>query len=328
MNSGVHKVQPNGATGEEWFQTDLATVMSAIKAVKDGKHSITPSGKSAGAAVTPIDFREEQLEAVEKTLKTFKKDNEMLWYAKMRFGKTLTALEVIRRQQYRRVIIVTHRPVVDDGWSEDFRKIFFKGNSEHDYNYERKTKDSYYTLDFAQIEKLLNGAKSSLQYSAESIQRTLDDKEQVELIKKIREMEALKFLTGHFALIKGNILHLIKLGEIDDAIRAITTNKITTKSKALSEELITADFVRRFSSELRGIAGNSIDVKLKQQRAGKGKTPYKVVLIDNEGKEISPQDVLSEGENRATSLAAFFAEASGRPEQAPLIVDDPISSLD
>ena len=147
MNSGVHKVQPNGATGEEWFQTDLATVLNAIKAVKDGKHSITPSGKSAGAAVTPIDFREEQLEAVEKTLKTFKKDNEMLWYAKMRFGKTLTALEVIRRQQYRRVIIVTHRPVVDDGWSEDFRKIFFRGNSEHDYNYERKTKDSYYTFD-------------------------------------------------------------------------------------------------------------------------------------------------------------------------------------
>lgn len=147
MNSGVHKVQPNGATGEEWFQTDLATVLNAIKAVKDGKHSIAPSGKSAGAAVTPIDFREEQLEAVEKTLKTFKKDNEMLWYAKMRFGKTLTALEVIRRQQYRRVIIVTHRPVVDDGWSEDFRKIFFKGNSEHDYNYERKTKDSYYTFD-------------------------------------------------------------------------------------------------------------------------------------------------------------------------------------
>ena len=36
MNSGVHKVQPNGATGEEWFQTDLATVLNAIKAVKDG----------------------------------------------------------------------------------------------------------------------------------------------------------------------------------------------------------------------------------------------------------------------------------------------------
>lgn len=43
----------------------------------------------------------------------------------MRFGKTLTALEVIRRNQYRRVIIVTHRPVVDDGWSDDFKRFSF-----------------------------------------------------------------------------------------------------------------------------------------------------------------------------------------------------------
>lgn len=147
MNSGIHKVQPNGSTGEEWFQTDIETVKSAINAVKEGKHSFTPAAKTAGVPVTPIDFREEQLDAVEKTLKTFKKDNEMLWYAKMRFGKTLTALEVIRRNQYRRIIIVTHRPVVDDGWGEDFKKIFFEGNSEHNYNYERKTKDSAYTFD-------------------------------------------------------------------------------------------------------------------------------------------------------------------------------------
>lgn len=59
----------------------------------------------------------------------------------------MTALEVIRRSQYRRVIIVTHRPVVDDGWSEDFKKIFYPGHSEHDYHYERKSKDSAYTFD-------------------------------------------------------------------------------------------------------------------------------------------------------------------------------------
>ena len=94
-----------------------------------------------------IDFRDEQKDAIERTIATFKKENEMLWYAKMRFGKTLTALEVIRRSQYRRVIIITHRPVVDDGWSEDFKKIFFQGNSKNDYHYERKTKDSAYVYD-------------------------------------------------------------------------------------------------------------------------------------------------------------------------------------
>ena len=146
MNSGVHKVQPNGATGEEWFATDLETVKAAITSVKNGKLTLS-SEEFAEAAQEKIDFREEQKDAIEKTLKTFKKDDEMLWYAKMRFGKTLTALEVIRRSQYRRVIIVTHRPVVDDGWNEDFKKVFFPGNSEHEYHYERKTKDSAYTFD-------------------------------------------------------------------------------------------------------------------------------------------------------------------------------------
>ena len=153
MNSGIHKVQPNGSTGEEWFQTDIVTVMRAIKSVKEGRDSIVPTGTVAGTAITPIDFREEQLDAVEKTLKAFKKDNEMLWYAKMRFGKTLTALEVIRRKQYRRVIIVTHRPVVDDGWSEDFKKVFFEGNSSVATNSE-----SEFEMDSLENHELLNEA--------------------------------------------------------------------------------------------------------------------------------------------------------------------------
>ena len=147
MNSGVHKVQPNGETGNEWFQTDLETVKAAIKAYKEGKDYITPVPDQTKQNKSPIDFREEQLDAIERTLKVFQKSNEMLWYAKMRFGKTLTALEVIRRSQYRRVIIVTHRPVVDDGWSDDFKKVFFNGNSSHEYVYEKKTRDSYYTFD-------------------------------------------------------------------------------------------------------------------------------------------------------------------------------------
>lgn len=147
MNSGIHKVQPNGKTGAEWFATNIETAKAAIKALKEGKSSLSSADIAKNTPHETIEFREEQIDAVNKTLRTFKKDDEMLWYAKMRFGKTLTALEVIRRNQYRRVIIVTHRPVVDDGWSDDFKKVFFPGNSEHDYYYERKTKDSAYTFD-------------------------------------------------------------------------------------------------------------------------------------------------------------------------------------
>ena len=43
----------------------------------------------------------------------------------MRFGKTVSALEVIRQCKFNKTIIITHRPVVDKGWEEDFNKIFY-----------------------------------------------------------------------------------------------------------------------------------------------------------------------------------------------------------
>jgi hypothetical protein len=107
----------------EWFVTDLETAKNAIKAVKEGRESLAQGEKSIGKS--PIIFRPEQLEAIDKTKKQFKKGNEMLWFAKMRFGKTLSALQVVKDLDFTRTLILTHRPVVDIGWFEDFEKIFY-----------------------------------------------------------------------------------------------------------------------------------------------------------------------------------------------------------
>lgn len=107
----------------EWFITDLETVKKAIKAVKEGRESISQNEITTDKS--PIAFRPEQQEAIEKTKKQFKKGNEMLWFAKMRFGKTLSALQVVKDTDFTRTLILTHRPVVDAGWFEDFGKIFY-----------------------------------------------------------------------------------------------------------------------------------------------------------------------------------------------------------
>lgn len=74
---------------------------------------------------TPIRFRKEQEEAVGKTLECLAHSRKMLWDAKMRFGKTLCALEVARRSGCKRTLILTHRPAVRDGWFDDFGKLGF-----------------------------------------------------------------------------------------------------------------------------------------------------------------------------------------------------------
>lgn len=119
--SGVK--HPKNLEGNEWFKTDLETAKEAIKAVKEGKAYISEKPAEYVADSTNIILRPEQNAAVEKTQKTFKKKNRMLWNAKMRFGKTLTSLQLIRNEKFKKVLIMTHRPVVSDSWFEDFNKM-------------------------------------------------------------------------------------------------------------------------------------------------------------------------------------------------------------
>lgn len=132
----------------EWFITDLETVKRAIAAVKEGRSSL--SSAEVTREYSPIVFRPEQQEAISKTKKQFKKGNQMLWNAKMRFGKTLSALQVVKDMEFQRILILTHRPVVDAGWFEDFGKIF----------YDRK--------DFAYGSKNNGESYDSLEWQAES----------------------------------------------------------------------------------------------------------------------------------------------------------------
>lgn len=127
----------------EWFITDLETVKRAITAVKEGRSSL--SSVEVTREYSPIIFRPEQQEAISKTKKQFKKGNQMLWNAKMRFGKTLSALQVVKDMEFQRTLILTHRPVVDAGWFEDFGKIFY---DRKDFAYGSKNNgESYSSLE-------------------------------------------------------------------------------------------------------------------------------------------------------------------------------------
>ena len=119
LRSGIKKKEMG--TGQEWFETDLETAKQAIKAVKEGKKSI--DAPSSNNLKVNIVLRPEQKDAIKKTERAFKKHDEMLWNAKMRFGKTISALQLVKDEQYKHVLIMTHRPVVDDGWFNDFQKL-------------------------------------------------------------------------------------------------------------------------------------------------------------------------------------------------------------
>lgn len=128
-NSGIKTSYPNGIKNREWFECDVETAKNAIKAVIGGRDFLSESEKHDKHPTPTIKLRDEQKAAVDKTLDVFKTGDNMLWNCKMRFGKTLTAYELIRSGKYQKTIVVTHRPVVEQGWEEDHGKLFGKGSS-------------------------------------------------------------------------------------------------------------------------------------------------------------------------------------------------------
>lgn len=122
-----YKAHIKGSTGREWFKLDLDTAINAVEAVKRKLAAIKDE------VPDKIDFRPEQEEAISRTVKHFNGGGkDFLWNAKPRFGKTLCALEVVKRMDFAKTIIITHRPVVNENWFKDFPKIF-RDNPDFDF---------------------------------------------------------------------------------------------------------------------------------------------------------------------------------------------------
>ncbi len=126
LRSGIKKhIFSPQVKAKEWFEVDLETAKQAIAAVKQHQQAISQANLTPQQSYQPIVFRPEQQAAIEKTQARFKRGDHMLWNAKMRFGKTLAALQLVKECNFTRTLILTHRPVVNHGWFEDFAKIFF-----------------------------------------------------------------------------------------------------------------------------------------------------------------------------------------------------------
>ena len=142
-----------GDDADIWFACNIDKVHEAIKKIKNGQ----------GAGFGAIKFRPEQDKAITETVSHFSKQNgkAFLWNAKMRFGKTLSGLEVAKQMDYKSTLIITHRPVVDKGWHEDFHKIF--GDQEDIYSYATRMSDEDSTgEDFYSLKKKVDAGKKRM----------------------------------------------------------------------------------------------------------------------------------------------------------------------
>lgn len=176
------------------------------------------------------------------------------------------------------------------------------------------------------LEKIDN-VHIELKDSISTLRGTLNIEKKTEMLKELRHLQYRNWVNKQHLMIKSVIESYKKIYELKTCLSLLKTNRITTESNFLAEALISEAYIDRFTKELKLLAPK-LKVKIERVKSTKGKSPYKVVLDTDSSIRKNPQDVLSEGEQRIVALAAFFADATGREELTPIIIDDPISSLD
>ncbi|MDX4950530.1 AAA family ATPase [Proteus mirabilis] len=147
-----------------------------------------------------------------------------------------------------------------------------------------------------------------------------------EIRRKLNSLQARKWLSEHRAAIDEDVTRLKLLNQIKAAKKSADTTVLSRKKGELAEALITDAFVQRFKAELKALGASQVKVELVKSKVSKGRVLHKLQLRGASQNGLA--DVLSEGENRIVSIAAFLADVTGKNNQAPFIFDDPISSLD
>jgi len=141
--------------------------------------------------------------------------------------------------------------------------------------------------------------------------------------KKLAELNGRLELKKRLVEIKGTVDDAKWAQRAKQLVKAFPALKrsLTEVSKTASEQLLNADFERRFADECNALRAPAVRLEFPGRRGQPARR--KVVSADHK-----PSQVLSEGEQKVIALADFLAEAALRLIPAPIIFDDPVNSLD
>lgn len=117
-------------------------------------------------------------------------------------------------------------------------------------------------------------------------------------------------------------MHIIE--ELKKCQAELSTRTISTLAKTASQTLVTDNLKSKFQEELDIIGLKKLRVELSDAGASRGQSFMQLKLVNNN----SVTEVLSEGEQKGVALALFIAERRMQLSNNPIILDDPVNSLD
>lgn len=141
--------------------------------------------------------------------------------------------------------------------------------------------------------------------------------------KELSELTARIELNRNIAAAREYVRRARRAQQLDKLSRVISSGaskQLTVQSKLASEDLVNKNFETLFAEECARLRAPQVALRF-QGRSGQAQRKKAVA-------SYKPSAVLSEGEQKVLALADFLAESRMRGTKAPLIFDDPVTSLD
>jgi energy-coupling factor transporter ATP-binding protein EcfA2 len=146
------------------------------------------------------------------------------------------------------------------------------------------------------------------------------------VLAELQELQSRLSLNEHRQAVEDEIERKKRLAAYRQCIEDTSTQAITRKSTELTKRLVTDQLRRAFQDELSKLEFKHLAVEIQAGGGAKGALYHRLVFTNAPG--VAVTNVVSEGESRALSLAAFLTELSTADRQSAIIFDDPVSSLD
>jgi energy-coupling factor transporter ATP-binding protein EcfA2 len=160
----------------------------------------------------------------------------------------------------------------------------------------------------------------------QTLRANMTDETRKRLAAEAQELRARKYLAIHEKTILEEIERKKKFAAYGLCIEETRTHAITQKSTAVTKTTVSQRLKQSFKEELATLAFRHVEVELREVGGEDGVLYHKLILTRAPGVEL-PR-VVSEGEQRCLSIAAFFAELSTADDPSGIVFDDPVSSLD
>lgn len=161
----------------------------------------------------------------------------------------------------------------------------------------------------------INDLKENLQKKEDSIQALQSE------MKPLMEKKSISMQKELFEEWFQKIDHVEELKRCQSEM---STRSISSIAKNASQTLVTDNLKTKFQDELNALGLSKLKVELRDAGASRGQSFSELCLASTN----TVTDILSEGEQKGVALALFIAERRMQLSNNPIILDDPVNSLD